>query len=178
LSELLFLIILFFVAVMLFFLATTFYAGFIAAPFVPSPGQIIKKALEISGLQPGEKFYDLGSGDGRALIAAVKYFGALARGFEISVPLCLFSRINIFLNGCSSKAEVFWRNFYNEDLSQADVVFCYLTPTALRKLENKFYKELKKGARLVVFSTSPLKWEAAQIIRLEGMGPITLYIKE
>jgi hypothetical protein len=161
-----------------FFLATTFYAGFIAAPFVPSPKKIIIMALEVAGLASGEYFYDLGSGDGRALVAAVKIFGAQAKGFELSIPLYIFSRIIIFLKGCAPKAQVTWKNFYNEDLSKADVVFCYLTPTALLKLEDKFHKELKKGARLVVFSTSPLTWPAAQIVRLEGRGPITLYIKE
>jgi cyclopropane fatty-acyl-phospholipid synthase-like methyltransferase len=161
-----------------FFLATTFYAGFIAAPFVPSPKKIIIRALEVSRLAPGEYFYDLGSGDGRALTAAVKIFGAQAKGFELSFPLYIYSRLIIFLKGCAPKAQVSWKNFYNVDLSQADVIFCYLTPTALAKLEHKFYKEMKKGARLVVFSTSSISWPAAQIIRLEGRGPITLYIKE
>lgn len=167
--------------VMFFLLATTIYAGIIAAPFVPTPRNIIRKALEISSLKPGEKFYDIGSGDGRALIIAARDFGAAATGFELAFPLYVYSIIIIYFCGYFKKAQVLWKNFLKEDISDADVVFCWLTPKAYPKLKEKFEKELKYGARIVTFSSPLLFWEPDKILSIESgsrKSSIFLYIKE
>ena len=54
------------------------------APYVVSPQEIVDRMLELADLKPGEKLYDLGSGDGRILITAVLRFKAKAVGVEIS----------------------------------------------------------------------------------------------
>lgn len=134
--------------------------------------------MEISSLKPGEEFYDLGSGNGRVLIMAARNFGANVTGFELSFHHYLFSKINIFLHGCSKKAKVFWRNFYNEDLSGADAIFLWLTPRGNKKLEDKFEKELKTGARAMVYSSPLLFWKPEKIVEFPGHALLYFYVKK
>lgn len=159
-----------FSAIIIFLLATTIYAAIIAAPFVATPKEHIRKAFQICHLKPGEKFYDLGSGSGRALIIASQEFGAQAQGLELSYPLYLISRINIRLRGLSKQTKVKWSNFYNEDLSRADVIFCWLTPKAFQKLNLKFNRELKTGARVITFSSALGFWQPEQEIEVPLKG--------
>src|SRR2546428_14000446 len=53
------------------------------APYYPTPLTIVQKMLELGGLKPGEKMFDLGSGDGRIVIMAAQKFGADATGIEM-----------------------------------------------------------------------------------------------
>lgn len=160
-----------------FSMVTTIYAAVIAAPFVATRKKVIKKALEMSGLKPGEHFYDLGSGTGRVLIIAARDFKASGKGFELSLYHYLLSRINIFLRGLSKSIVVSWKNFYNEDMSDADVIFCWLTPRAFKKLEEKFGKELKSGARVVTFSSPLPSWKPAETFSFSETEKMFLYRK-
>ena len=150
---------------------------FIASPYLGTPKDKIRRALKLASLKPGEHFYDLGSGDGRSLIIAVKEFQAQATGFELWHFLYLWSKISIFLHHCSSRAKVYWKDFYGADISQADVVFCFLTPRAYPHFEEKFARELKEGTRIVTFS-SPLKfWKPQQVVTFPDKSKLFLYIK-
>ncbi len=165
-------------AILLFFLATTVYAAVIAAPFVATPKRVIRKALEISSLKPGEKFYDLGCGNGQVLIIATRDFGAASTGFELSYQHCLLAELNIFIHSCSKTAKVFWKNFYNENLGEADVIFLWLTPRGNKKLECKFKKELKAGTRIVVYSSPLIFWKPERTVELASGSHLFFYIKK
>ena len=159
-------------------IGTEIYAGIIASPYLGTPKDKIRRGLDIASLKPGESFLDLGSGDGRSLIIAAKEYQAQATGFELWYFLYLWSKISIFFHRCSNKAEVYWKNFYETDISKADVVFCFLTPRAYHHLENKFNKALKQGARVVTFS-SPLKfWKPEQTITFPDKTKMFFYIKD
>ncbi len=159
---------------------STLKAAIIGAPFVPTPKPIIRKALKLADLKPDEKLYDLGSGSGRTLIIASKEFKAKSVGFEYSIPLFCFTKLNLFFHQAKNSV-VYRKNFLKADISEADVVFLYLMPKAFKKLENKFNKELKKGTRIVSF-TFPLQfWEPKEVISSSEKEPelkIYLYIKE
>ncbi len=83
---------------LIWFSPTTVWAAFTGAPFLPTQKRVIRKALKLARLKPGEKLYDLGSGTGKVLIIAEKEFGAEAKGIEYSRPLFLFSKLNLFLH--------------------------------------------------------------------------------
>lgn len=171
----LFLILILAAVVAIISLVTTVYAGFMAAPFVPTPKKVIRRALEEIKLDKNELLYDLGSGNGRVIIMASKEFGVRSVGFELSFHHYLISKLNIFLNGCIRKATARWKNFLNEDLSEANVIFIWLTPKGNRKLEEKLNKELKPGTRVAVFS-SPLNfWRPYKILENEGSGKLFFY---
>lgn len=160
-----FLIILGFVfgVVVVFSLVTTIYTAIICSPFLATPKKIIRKALLLAGLKNGEKFYDLGCGNGRAVVIASREFFAISTGFELSWHHFLMAKINCFL--FNKTANVFWKNFYKQSLSDADVIFCFLTPKAFPKLEEKFQRELKTGSRIVTYSSPLPNWLPAKIIK-------------
>ncbi len=106
-----------------------------AAPFFPSTKAVMRRAMKEAYLKPGELFYDLGAGTGTSLIIADKEFGARAIGFEINILPYLIAKIKIFL--FRSHAKLFFRSLFNEDLREADVVFCFLLPRTMIKLESQ-----------------------------------------
>jgi ribosomal protein L11 methylase PrmA len=95
--------------------------------------------------------YDLGSGDGTALMIAAKEFGARGVGIEIDPLRSIFSKILLLRNGVSDKVKIKRSNFFKEDLKEADVIFVYLVPKTIERLLPKFRKELKKGTRIVSY---------------------------
>ncbi|MFA6458739.1 MAG: 50S ribosomal protein L11 methyltransferase [Patescibacteria group bacterium] len=143
-----------------------FVAGFFRSPFVPSNRKTIAKMLLVAKIRPGEKVVDLGCGDGRIVFRAEKFFGANAEGYEISVFVWLLAQANRWLK--STKAKIYRRNFFTADLSQADVVFCYLLPEVMLKLSPKFKKELKPGARIISASFSLPGFEPQKIYPAEA----------
>ena len=93
--------------------------------------------------------YELGSGEGNTLIVAAKEFGAKGVGIEIDPLRFFLSTLLLYRNKVTDKVKIKRKNFFDEDLSKATVVFVYLVPKALNRLLPKFKKELKKGARIV-----------------------------
>ncbi|MDD5173136.1 MAG: SAM-dependent methyltransferase [Patescibacteria group bacterium] len=149
---------------------TMFLACFFVAPWVPTKKKDLEKIFQIAELKPGEKFYELGSGDGRVVFFAQEKFKAKAIGLETALPLVLYSKFIAFLKG--NKEVVFKaKSMFKEDLSQADVVYTYLLPKILeKKLKDKFKKELRPGSRVVsyVFSIHGLVPEKKERIRENG----------
>lgn len=139
------------------------YSAFIGAPFVATPKKAIKEIFEIAAIKPSDKFYDLGAGDGRALIMAEKKFGAKAIGFELAPLVYLLARLNMFFRK-TKNAKLYFRNFYKQNLSDADVIFCFLSIHAMEKLKSKFERELKPGAKIISYSFSLRNWEPKKVI--------------
>ncbi|MCX6812988.1 MAG: 50S ribosomal protein L11 methyltransferase [Candidatus Azambacteria bacterium] len=152
----------------------TAYASLIGAPFLPTPKHIIKEILKEANLKSGEKLYDLGSGTGQVLVIAEKFFGANTVGFELSPIFYLISKLNLFFNNTRS-SQVFLKNFYNQNISDADVVFAYLIPRSMNKLELKFIRELKKGTRIISYAFAIKNWEPKKILKKERMPPVFIY---
>lgn len=94
--------------------------------------------------------YDLGSGDGQALLAAAK-LGARGVGIEIDPFRVWTSKMLFKFKGIDLKMKVVRKNFFEVDLSDATVIFAYLVPKTLARLKPKFLKELKPGTRVVTF---------------------------
>lgn len=140
---------------------------FFGPPSVPTRHERIRKALQLARLQPDEILYDLGAGDGRVLVIAAKEFNARAVGIEIGPVQCAFSWGNTLWNRVSSKVKIEARNFYQADLSEADVVFAYLTSDQANRLQEKLKKELKSSARVVTISFNFPDWQHAHLDREE-----------
>jgi len=136
-------------------------------PPTPTRRARIRKALKLVHLQPGETLYDLGAGDGRVLIIAAKEFSAQAVGIEAGPVQCAQAWFNSLLNGTSSQVRVKRGNFFKADLSQADVVFAYLTSDYVLRLEKQLKNQLKPGARVVTISFDLQDWEPQTFDRRE-----------
>ena len=88
----------------------------IGAGFEPTSRRIVDKMLEIAEIGPNDVLYDLGSGDGRIVIEAVKSYGARGVGIEADPIRVLWSRMLLFFYGIQDKSKIKWGNFFNEDI--------------------------------------------------------------
>lgn len=118
--------------------------------------------LQLADVRRGETIYDLGAGDGRVIIQAVREFGAKAVGIEIDPDRV--SRIKDRLNSTGVKAEIVQGNFMEANLSLANVIIMYLSDSANAKLEPKLRRELRLGTRVVSLDYAIPGWTPAKML--------------
>ncbi len=118
------------------------------AIYVPSSPEKALLLAELSGAAGGERAADLGSGDGRVVIALARR-GAEAHGFEVNPVLVLLARRNIRRAALQERAFIHWRSFWGADLSGFDVLTVFQGSFVMRRLETKVRRELAPGARVV-----------------------------
>jgi len=137
-----------------------------SAPYKPSKPEEVLSMLEVSNLKRTDKIVDLGSGDGRLVLAASRVCEK-AVGIEINPFLNVFARVIEIL---SANGDVEFKNksYWQENLGEYDVVFMYLLPSDIAKLKIKLEKELEKGARVVTHSFRVKGWEPTDMIELKG----------
>ncbi|MBU1018418.1 MAG: class I SAM-dependent methyltransferase [Patescibacteria group bacterium] len=153
----------------------TIYALLWGAPFVPTPMPRVRKMLELADIKKGQKIYDLGCGDGRLVHLASKKYGANAVGFELS-PL-VYAWAKFCQPFWRSKAKIKLRNFYTQNISDADIIVCYLMPETLKRFQKEL-KKLKKGTKIVsyAFKIPDLKLiHEEPKIREKNYCPIRIY---
>jgi precorrin-6B methylase 2 len=115
--------------------------------WVPTPPEMVEKMLDLAGVTPKDMVIDLGSGDGRNVIAAAKR-GARALGVEFNPDLVDYSRQSAEKEGVGDKAKFVQGDMYEADISQATVLALFLLPSNLERLTPKFLA-LTPGTRIV-----------------------------
>lgn len=130
-------------------LAYILWPRFRGAPWGPTSRRTVHKMLTLAGVRPGDVVYDLGSGDGRIPIMAARRFGARAVGIEIDPLFWLWTQLKIAVLGLQREVRLIRGDLFDQDLSQADVVTCYLLPRTNERLVGKLKRELCPGARIV-----------------------------
>lgn len=130
---------------LIFFVFFPIARGAIYDPSTPMQTALM---VDLAGVRPGEKAADLGSGDGRVLIALAR-MGAEAHGFEVNPVLVLLSRRNIRSAGLEGKAFAHWRSFWRADLSPFALITVFQVDFVMDRLETKVKRELADGARIV-----------------------------
>jgi len=155
-------------------LGLSFYSFFIGAPYVWTPKKALREIFAIAKIKPGDKFYDLGAGDGKTLIVTQKEFGAQALGFELSPIMYAVAKLNLFFSG-DKKSKLYFRNFYKQNLSDADVIFCFLTIAAMAKLKPKLENELRPRTRVISYYFSIHGWTPKEIVTGKYPGKVFLY---
>lgn len=136
-------------------------------PFVPSPQEVVDRMIELSSVKKGDLVYDMGSGDGRIVIAAAKK-GAKAVGFEIDGDLVKESRENIRKAGVQNLAEIRQQDILSVDFSAASVITMYLLPDVNLKLKPKLLRQLKPGSRVVSHSFDMGDWPPDKVEQVNG----------
>ena len=146
------------------------------APFVPTETGLVERVMELGKVKKGDVFYELGSGDGRMIIAAALR-GAKAYGVEIDRLRVWYSRAWLWFLRLKN-AQIIKKDFFKTDLSMADIVFLFLLPETMEKIKPKLKKELKPGARIVSYGFTFKDWEPVKIDSHKGLyGFLYLYKK-
>ena len=133
------------------------------APFVQTPLDVAKKMLEMAQVKPGEVLYDLGCGDGRLIILAAKDIGANATGIELREDLVERARTEIKRLNLEERVKVIQGNFFDVNISDANVITLYLTSSANERLRPKLEAELRLGSRIVSHDFKVPGWRPSAI---------------
>jgi cyclopropane fatty-acyl-phospholipid synthase-like methyltransferase len=136
--------------------------------FVPTPSRIVDAMLKLAGVTAADVVYDLGSGDGRIVIAAAQRYGARAVGVELDPDLVRKSRERAKKAGVADKVTFVQGDLFKADVSQATVVTLYLSFSVNRRLESKLMNELPHGARVVSHRFTMADWPADQDVEVGG----------
>ncbi|OGY59341.1 MAG: hypothetical protein A3F24_00630 [Candidatus Colwellbacteria bacterium RIFCSPHIGHO2_12_FULL_44_17] len=137
--------------IILIVLITHAYATFIAAPWTPIKKSDINRLIGLAEIKDSDIVYDLGAGDGRIVLEIAKQFPTTrVVGFEISITLFLVAVARLRLAGVRN-ARILFKNFYKQNLAEANVVTIFLMPFAMKKLERQFKSQLKPGTRILSY---------------------------
>ena len=104
-------------------------------PFITTPGEVVERMLELAGTAAGDLVADLGSGDGRIVIAAARKYGARGLGIELDAKLVDLSRENARRAGVADRVSFVQGDVLEADFSKATVVTVYLLPNLISELE-------------------------------------------
>ena len=133
--------------------------------WVPTPPELVAAMLDMAKVTPNDYVIDLGSGDGRIVIAAAKR-GAKAVGIEYNPDMVGLSKANAEKEGVSAKASFMQADIFETDFSQATVITMYLLPSLNMKLRDKILA-LKPGTRIVSHAFNMEDWEPDQTANVE-----------
>ena len=128
-------------------------------PFVPTPPVVVEEMLRLANVGPDDFVIDLGSGDGRVVIAAVRKFGARGIGVDLDPDRIAESVYSAGLQGVSDRVAFHREDLFKFGISQATVVTMYLLPSVNLKLRPRLLKELKPGTRIVSHDFDMEDWK-------------------
>jgi precorrin-6B methylase 2 len=143
------------------------------APFVTTPDEVVERMLALAGTGAGDFVIDLGSGDGRIVIAAAAKFGAKGLGVDLDAKLVAQSRENARQAGVAERARFEQGNALKTDLTRATVVTIYLLPQLIDALQMSLLYKLQPGARVVTHAFAMKSWrpDRAETVHLNGRHP-------
>lgn len=120
------------------------------APYAVTPDAVVAEMLRLARTGPSDFVVDLGSGDGRLVLAAVRDFGARG-GFGVDIDRYLVDYANAKASeaGVADRVRFFAQDLFATDIGRATVVTIYLFPAIMPKVRDKLWAELAPGTRVV-----------------------------
>lgn len=143
---------------------------------MPTSEKVKRKVLDCVPPETQGVIIDLGSGWGSMIMQFAKKFPhCQIIGYESSPIPYYFSRVWLLFNKLPN-IRIYRRNFFGEDLSNADLVYCYLYPGAMKNLGDKFYNELKPGT--IVFSNTFAipSWKPVHVVSVKDLYNTRIYM--
>jgi len=134
--------------------------------WVPTPPELVEAMLDLAKVTPQDYVIDLGSGDGRNVIAAAKR-GAQALGVEYNPKMVALSKRNAAAAGVDSRATFIEGDMYQADISKASVMALFLLPSNMLVLRPKFL-DLRPGSRIVSNTFGIEGWTPDETRTIEG----------
>ncbi len=136
--------------------------------FVPTPYPVVEAMLAVAKVGKNDVLYDLGSGDGRIVIAAARKFGTRAIGIDIDPKRISESRENADTARVAKVVEFRQADLFTTDLRSASVVTLYLLPELNVRLRPKLFAELRPGSRVVSHSFDMGDWKADSLFQVDS----------
>lgn len=144
--------------------------------YIPTHPEIIHAMLELAQVGSDDVVMDLGCGDGRILIMAVKEFGARrAVGYELETHICTLAEHNVRVQNLQNQITVIRDDLFNANVAEADVITVYLTTMAMERLPSKLRLETKKGTRIVSNGHQIPSWTITKSTFVGPLQRIFLY---
>lgn len=148
--EILVLVILALVGVGLLFVAFSSVVSVVGgSQFVRTPPVLYPTIHQLSELSPGETFLEAGCGQAHLVAFIGRHATGPVIGIELSPLLFLESKLK---TRSIPNVEIKWQNMLTTDYQNADVVYCYLLPYTLRRLEQRLLEQLKAGSRIISYA--------------------------
>ena len=141
------------------------------APFITTPEDVVERMLALAETGPDDLVFDLGSGDGRIVIAAARRFGARGVGIDFDGRLVAESRERARAAGVADKVRFVEDDVLRADISPATVLTVYLLPELLWKLQPRFISELQPGTRIVSHAFHMWGWQPDRIETFSVRSP-------
>ena len=138
-------------------------------PYIQTPQVVVDKILDLAEVGLDDFLIDLGSGDGRIVIAAAKNRGARGFGVELDTSLVDLSNEAARKAGVADRARFFARDLFDTDISQASVLTMYLLPEVNLELRPRILAQLKPGTRVVSHDWDMGEWRPDAKVVLEGL---------
>jgi len=137
-------------------------------PYVSTPDDVVAEMLKMADVDKDDVLYDLGCGDGRIVITAVKEMGCRGVGIDIDPIRIKESRENAIEAGISDRVEFILSDLFEADISQATVVTLYLLSKVNLRLRPKLFRELSPGTRVVSHDFDMGKWNPDESKYMDG----------
>ena len=134
--------------------------------WVPSPEETVEKMMQIGRITPQDFVVDLGSGDGRNVIAAAK-LGARGLGVEYNPDMVELSKRIAAKEGVADRAQFVQGDMFEADFSKATVLALFLLPSNLDRLKDKIL-DLRPGTRVVLNTFGIAGWTPEETVTLDN----------
>lgn len=155
-------------------LVLLFFGALFGAPWFITKKKDYDRIAKLANLKRGTIFYDLGCGTGNMLFYLSKKYKINCIGIEVSPVLFLYSKIKSLFRG---RVKIKYGNFFNYNLSKADVVYVFLMPNVYNKLKNKLNRELKNEVKVILAYWPFKKSKPIFVSKKEGDTTYYLYKK-
>jgi SAM-dependent methyltransferase len=136
--------------------------------YIPTPHHVVAQMLRIAGVTKDDVVYDLGSGDGRLVIAAAKHYGARGVGVDIDSQRIQEGRANARNAGVTDRVQFLQQDLFTTDIREATIVTLYLLTKLNLQLRPKLLSELKPGTRVVSHAFDMGDWHPDQKLLVPG----------
>ena len=139
-----------------------------SVPYVATPEDVGLAMLTLAGVSARDTVYDLGSGDGRLVLAAARSFGARGVGVELDPALVQESRERAVKAGLADRVTFRWQDLFEADLRDATAVMIYLLPRINLKLRPKLLAELRPGTPVVSHDFDMAEWRPDRTMQVRA----------
>ncbi|MBI3255530.1 MAG: hypothetical protein HYZ63_01015 [Candidatus Andersenbacteria bacterium] len=154
----------------LILLIPTAYAGWIGAPYAPTRLKAVRRAFELLEVGEADTVVDLGAGDGGILLAAVRR-GAAATGWELSPIMFAVAWVRTI-----GRAKLRFGNFYNQTFPEATIIFAFLMPNNMAKVEVAIRRGAEPKLQYVLAYAFPFKnLTPMSVVREKNCAPLYVY---